>query len=112
MKVAHYLRTEVVPVGGAAVLDADPQYWDLQIGFFSGLPEERLARQRWDIFRERVVSAKPDTVVRHEGEAWTARLTCVLRGRRFISPAASSTKSRVSLVLGTSTGAEPQHSSR
>lgn len=67
MQVAHYLRSEVLPVGGAAVLDADPQYWDLQIGFFSGLPEERLARQRWDIFRERVVSAKPDTVVRHEG---------------------------------------------
>jgi hypothetical protein len=67
MQVAHYLRNEVLPVGGAAVIDADPAYWDLQIGFFSGLPEERLARQRWDIFRERVASAKPDTVVRHEG---------------------------------------------
>jgi 4-amino-4-deoxy-L-arabinose transferase-like glycosyltransferase len=67
MQVAHYLRSEVLPVGGAAVLDADPQYWDLPIGFFSGLPEERLARQRWENFRERVVSAKPDTVVRHEG---------------------------------------------
>ena len=67
MQVARYLRTEVLPVGGSAVIDADPEYWDLQIGFFSGLPEERLARQRWDIFRERVASAKPDTVVRHEG---------------------------------------------
>jgi hypothetical protein len=65
--VAHYLRSEVLPVGGAAILDADPQYWDLQIGFFSGLPEERLARVRWDIFRERLTTAKPDTVVRHEG---------------------------------------------
>ena len=67
MQVAHYLRTQVLPVGGSAVLDADPEYMDLQIGFFSGLPEERLARQRWDIFRERVASAKPDTVVRNEG---------------------------------------------
>jgi 4-amino-4-deoxy-L-arabinose transferase-like glycosyltransferase len=67
MQVAHYLRSEVLPVGGAAILDADPQYWDLQIGFFSGLPEERLARVRWDIFRERLTTAKPDTVVRHEG---------------------------------------------
>ncbi len=67
MQVAHYLRTQVLPVGGSAVLDADPLYMDLQIGFFSGLPEERLARQRWDIFRERVASAKPDTVVRYEG---------------------------------------------
>jgi 4-amino-4-deoxy-L-arabinose transferase-like glycosyltransferase len=67
MQVAHYLRSEVLPVGGAAVIDADPVYWDLQIGFFSGLPEERLARKRWDIFRERVASAKPDTVVRYEG---------------------------------------------
>jgi 4-amino-4-deoxy-L-arabinose transferase-like glycosyltransferase len=67
MQVAHYLRSEVLPVGGAAVIDADPLYMDLQIGFFSGLPEERLARKRWEIFRERVVSAKPDTVVRYEG---------------------------------------------
>jgi 4-amino-4-deoxy-L-arabinose transferase-like glycosyltransferase len=69
MQVARYLRVEVLPLGGAAVLDADPQYWDLQIGFFSGLPEERLARKRWEVFRERVVAAKPDTVVRYEGGA-------------------------------------------
>ncbi|MGO8970222.1 MAG: glycosyltransferase family 39 protein [Myxococcaceae bacterium] len=66
MRVAQYLRTEVLPNGGAAVIDADPEYWDLQIGFFSGLPEERLARQRWENFREQVALAKPDTLVRHE----------------------------------------------
>jgi 4-amino-4-deoxy-L-arabinose transferase-like glycosyltransferase len=69
MQVARYLRSEVLPTGGAAVLDADPQYWDLQIGFFSGLPDERLARKRWEIFRERMVAEKPDTVVRYEGGA-------------------------------------------
>jgi 4-amino-4-deoxy-L-arabinose transferase-like glycosyltransferase len=67
MQVAHYLRSEVLPFGGAAVIDADPLYMDLQIGFFSGLAEEHLARKRWETFRERVASAKPDTVVRYEG---------------------------------------------
>ncbi len=67
MKVANYLQTEVLPNGRAAVIDSDPHYWDLQIGFFSGLPEERLARQRWENFREQVASAKPDTLVRYEG---------------------------------------------
>jgi 4-amino-4-deoxy-L-arabinose transferase-like glycosyltransferase len=67
MQVAQYLRSELLPHGGAAVLDADPMYWDLQVAFFSGLPDERLARQRWDIFRDRVASAQPHTVVRYEG---------------------------------------------
>lgn len=67
MQVAEYLRTDVLQNGGAAVIDSDPEYWDLQIAFFSGLPEERLARQRWENFRERVASAKPDTLVRREG---------------------------------------------
>jgi 4-amino-4-deoxy-L-arabinose transferase-like glycosyltransferase len=67
MQVVRYLRSEVLPKGGAAIIDADPQYWDLQIGFFSGLSESRLARQRWDIFRARVATARPDTVVRYEG---------------------------------------------
>jgi 4-amino-4-deoxy-L-arabinose transferase-like glycosyltransferase len=67
MQVAQYLRSELLAHGGAAVIDADPNYWDLQVAFFSGLPEERLARQRWDSFRERVASAQPHTVVRYEG---------------------------------------------
>jgi 4-amino-4-deoxy-L-arabinose transferase-like glycosyltransferase len=67
MQVAQYLRSELLTHGGAAVLDADPMYWDLQVGFFSGLPEGRLARQRWENFRERVASAQPHTVVRYEG---------------------------------------------
>jgi len=67
MQLARYLRTEVGPRGGAAVLDSDPFYWDIQIGFFGGLPEERMARQRWENFRTRVASARPDTVIRYEG---------------------------------------------
>jgi len=67
MQVARYLRSEVGPRGGAAVLDSDPLYWDVQIGFFGGLPEERMARQRWDNFRTRVATARPDTVIRYEG---------------------------------------------
>jgi len=67
MQVARYLSSEVGPRGGAVILDADPLYWDLQIGFFGGLPEERMARQRWDNFRTRLASARPDTVVRYAG---------------------------------------------
>ena len=44
MKVARWLKAEVAPLGGAAALDIDAQYWDLQIAFFSGLPDTRLAR--------------------------------------------------------------------
>jgi len=67
MRVAEYLRTDVLQNGGSAVIDSDPEYMDIQIAFFSGLPDERLARHRWENFRERVASAKPDTLVRREG---------------------------------------------
>src|SRR5262249_6440085 len=54
MKVARWLKSEVAPVNGAAALDVDPQYWDLQIAFFSGLPDTRISRMRWDIFRKQL----------------------------------------------------------
>ena len=50
----------------AAALDVDPQYWDLQIAFFSGLPDTRLARMRWDIFRKQVKEQRPEVLVRRE----------------------------------------------
>jgi hypothetical protein len=59
MQVAHYLKTQVAPVDGSAVLDIDPSYWDLQIAFFSGLPDTQLSRIRWDIFRKQLAERAP-----------------------------------------------------
>ncbi len=67
MKVARFLRTEVNARGEAAILDTDADYRDLQLAFFSGLPEERLARYRWEIFPLRLAMAQPKFLVRIEG---------------------------------------------
>ena len=69
MQVAHYLKTQVAPVDGSAVLDIDPSYWDLQIAFFSGLPDTQLSRIRWDIFRKQLAAQRPAVMVRREGGA-------------------------------------------
>lgn len=67
MKVARYLKAEVAAKGGAAILDDDPNYRDLQVAFFSGLPEERMARYRWEIFPERLKAADPKFLVLIDG---------------------------------------------
>lgn len=68
MQVARYLDQEVARKGGAAILDEeDRNYWDLQVAFFSRLPEMRLARYRWDTFQKRIAQAQPRTLVRVEG---------------------------------------------
>ncbi|WP_244171750.1 ArnT family glycosyltransferase [Myxococcus virescens] len=67
MQVAKFLKAEVAAKGGAAALDIDPNYMDLQLAFFSGLPEERLARVRWDTFRQRMQEARPEVLVRFDG---------------------------------------------
>ncbi|RKH26975.1 hypothetical protein D7X12_40905, partial [Corallococcus sicarius] len=66
MQVARFLKEEVAARGGAAAVDDDPRYMDLQLAFFSGLPEMRLARVRWDTFRQRLQDAKPDVLVRFD----------------------------------------------
>ncbi len=67
MVVARFLEREVNAGGEAVVLDTDAQYRDLQLAFFSGLPEERLARYRWEIFPLRLAAAQPKFLVRIEG---------------------------------------------
>ncbi|RKH09811.1 hypothetical protein D7V97_15445 [Corallococcus sp. CA053C] len=66
MQVARFLKDEVAAKGGAAAVDDDPRYMDLQLAFFSGLPEMRLARVRWDTFRQRLQDANPDVLVRFD----------------------------------------------
>lgn len=68
MQVAHFLDQDVRPKGGSAILDQeDAHYWDLQVAFFSRLPEMHLARYRWDTFDKRVKEDDPRTLVRVEG---------------------------------------------
>lgn len=68
MQVAHFLDEQVAQKGGAAILDEeDASYWDLQVAFFSRLPEERLARYRWDTFAKEIRTADPHYLVRVEG---------------------------------------------
>ena len=66
MRVARFLSSEVSDSGEAAIVDTDPRYLDLQLAFFSGLPEERLARYRWEIFPQRLLAAQPRYLVRIE----------------------------------------------
>ena len=74
MQVSRFIKEEILPRNGAIILDSDPGYSDLQIAFFGGLPEERMARYRWEdcigdgaCFRDRLRTANPDYLVRIEG---------------------------------------------
>lgn len=68
MAVARWLKAEVAPHKDmVVVLDSDPRYVDLQLGFFSGVPEDRLIRVRWGQLVERIRKARPEYVVRIEG---------------------------------------------
>ncbi len=81
MQVADFLKAEVASKGGAAALDDAPDYMDLQLAFFSGLPEERLARVRWDTFRKRLEEARPEVLVRFEGGSLVKDAGVKLEGR-------------------------------
>ncbi|MBF5044698.1 glycosyltransferase family 39 protein [Aggregicoccus sp. 17bor-14] len=67
MEAARYLKAEAAAKGKGAILDDEPQlYMDLQLAFFSGLPELRMARYRWDTFRQRLADADPAVLVRFD----------------------------------------------
>ncbi|GHG64740.1 glycosyltransferase family 39 protein [Comamonas sp. JC664] len=84
MQVAKFLKTEVASKGGAAALDVDPNYMDLQLAFFSGLPEERLARVRWDTFRQRLRATRPEVLVRFDGGSLSKDAGVKLEGRSLV----------------------------
>jgi 4-amino-4-deoxy-L-arabinose transferase-like glycosyltransferase len=67
MQAARFIKAEAAEKGAGAIIDDEPQlYMDLQLAFFSGLPELRIARYRWDTFRERLADANPTVLVRFE----------------------------------------------
>lgn len=66
MKAARFLQREATAKGLGAALDDAPLYMDLQVAYFSALPELRIARYRWDTFRQRMAE-KPAYLVRFKG---------------------------------------------
>jgi 4-amino-4-deoxy-L-arabinose transferase-like glycosyltransferase len=81
MQVARFIKEEVAAKGGALVLDQDPNYLDLQLAFFSGLPDERLARVRWETFRKHLREASPGYLVRFDGGSLEKDAGVKLEGR-------------------------------
>jgi hypothetical protein len=80
-RTADWLEAEVARKGKSLVLDSDDQYLDLQIGFFAGLPDERVVRLRWPGFRERIEKEQPEFLVRFEQGALTREPWVKLEGR-------------------------------
>ncbi|HZA49627.1 MAG TPA: glycosyltransferase family 39 protein, partial [Myxococcaceae bacterium] len=67
MEVARFLEKRAAEERGLVVLDADSKFRDLQIAFFSHVPEERLARLRWSDFDRKLAAQTPEYLVRVEG---------------------------------------------
>jgi len=62
--VAGYLERELAPKAGTVVFDVAPHYHDLQLAFYSGLPESRMARVRWgEDFEKRLSEVAPPVAV-------------------------------------------------
>ncbi len=81
MRIARFLKTEVNEKGEALILDTDARYRDLQLAFFSGLPEERMARYRWEIFPQAVETSQPRYLLRIEGGGLEA--VSVVEGKKL-----------------------------
>ncbi len=68
VEAVKWVRAQVTAHGGSLVLDGDDrQYFDVTVGFRSGLPEDRLARARWDTFPVRLTHRQPRYLLRFEG---------------------------------------------
>jgi 4-amino-4-deoxy-L-arabinose transferase-like glycosyltransferase len=67
MGVARFVKAELAPRNEALIVDTDSQYRDLQIAFFGGLPEKRMARYRWEDFPKLLASADPRYLLRMDG---------------------------------------------
>jgi hypothetical protein len=61
MAVARFLK-ENVAAGEAVILDEEPGYVDINVAFFTGLPESRLIRLRWENFEAQLQA--------HPGAPW------------------------------------------
>jgi len=53
MAAARFLKQKAGP-GDTVAIDESPQYVDINVAFFTGLPELRLARRRWENFEKQL----------------------------------------------------------
>jgi hypothetical protein len=53
MAAARFIKEKIAPEE-ALVVDEAPQYVDLNVAFFTGLPETRLIRKRWEDYEKRI----------------------------------------------------------
>jgi len=80
-RTASWLKMEVAQQGKSLVLDSDDLYLDLQVGFFSGLPDARVVRLRWPRFREEFEQKQPEFLVRFDQGALLREPWVKLEGR-------------------------------
>jgi hypothetical protein len=81
MRAVRFLEAQGAGQGKALAVDTDERYMDLQLGFFTGLPEERLVRLRWPDFQQRVETQRPEFLVRFEEGTLTRQPWVKLEGR-------------------------------
>jgi hypothetical protein len=84
MRAAHFIEAEAAQKGKELALDSDDGYLDLQLGFFTGLPEARLVRMRWAEFRQRVEKERPEYLVRFDRGALARESWVKLEGRTLM----------------------------
>jgi hypothetical protein len=82
IEVARFIKERAQAEGAGIILDVDPHHWDMQIAFFSGLPEEKMARYRWDTFQKRLLTAQPAYLIRIDGGQLIENLDFRLVGNR------------------------------
>ena len=78
--VADYVEQELAPGKGTVIFDRADAYLDLQVAFYSGLPESRIARVRWgeEAFDYRLTEVEPPVaVVTAEGGEFLSRADVV-----------------------------------
>ncbi len=73
MQAAHTVREQLAAEQGAVLIDADGAYSDIQIAFFSNLPESRMIRVRWGDLEQRLERERPEWLLRIEGGQLQAR---------------------------------------
>jgi dolichyl-phosphate-mannose-protein mannosyltransferase len=81
-EVARFIQDRARATGAGIILDTDPHHSDMQIAFFSGLPEEKMARYRWDTFQKRLLTAQPAYLIRIDGGQLIENLDFQLIGNR------------------------------
>ena len=79
-RMLAFLEARLAGATEAVLLDADPQYRDIQIAFFLRHPEDRVSHGRWGDLPQRLRWSPPSWVVRFEGGMLEASPEVELQG--------------------------------